>query len=398
MDAFSNVSDLREKVILAPMVRGSELAYRNVVRRYGVKRCYSPMLRADEVVKAYDTLLQVDNVRETLVSHENGILFLNDIMKDPEPLVVQLCGNNPQILSEATNILLTIHASHEYPTILEGIDLNLGCPQSCALTGQFGAFLAEKDPNLAVECVSAMKKAIASWLEANGKSSSPCPRLSCKIRLMDTDSNTISFSKQLVEAGCETLTVHCRKRESKNHGDPNLKIGKLLVESLPIPVVINGGIQSIIDVQNALLQTKASGVMVATGFLSNPRFLLEAKPDPAFLAAEYLESCAIYPPPSPLYIQKHLRWIFRPYLEPKDKSPESYKDWRPRLWTFLVRPYLNSLDQFRQVIALYVKLNNSELPPSLHDQPEPTFKSIRHQSTRVHDTTETQSKKRKIEQ
>jgi tRNA-dihydrouridine synthase len=150
------------------------------------------------------------------------------------------------------------------------------------------------------------------------------------------------------------------------------------VSSLSIPVVINGSVTSVSDIVDTLITTQAHAVMVARGFLENPRMLVQPQADPAFLAAEYLDCAEKYPPPSPLYLQKHLRWIFRACLQPKKKYPDDYADWRPRLWTFLVRPYLETIDQFRQVVALYVKLNGSDMPESLSNQPEPSFQSIRH--------------------
>jgi tRNA-dihydrouridine synthase len=442
-DNTQSTTSLHGKVVLAPMVRGSELAFRQIVRRNGVQSCYSPMLRADEVVKAFqvwNNAVQNNNTQETTdeqavtpseetlqnpsefdggtvvqvppgITHEDGMLVLTDILADPAPVVVQLCGNDPQVLQKATKGLLDLHYSERYSCFVEGVDINLGCPQKCALTGHFGAFLAEKNPEIAVACVAAMRATIdethntrkAQITSKQESSSSPStltlksrPRLSCKIRLLDTDEQTIDFAKQLVDAGCELLAVHCRRRTDKSGGAPNLRSGRKLVQSLPdtIPVLINGAVMSINDVHETLSQTKAQGVMIATGFLGNPRLLTEPQADPAMLAAEYLESCQRYPPVTPLYIQKHLRWIFRPYLEPKDKkSSESFKDWRPRLWTFLVRPYLQTMDQFRAVVVLYVQLNKSEMPASLRDEPEPSFKSIRHHPSLCKD-----GKKRKIMQ
>jgi tRNA-dihydrouridine synthase 1 len=414
---------LHGKVFLAPMVRGSELAFRQIVRRNGVQTCYSPMLRADEVVKAFHIWNAAQKSQEATeiktpefdgtvppgITHEDGILLVTDILPDPAPVVVQLCGNDPELLQEATKALLNLHYANSNSCFLEGIDYNLGCPQKCALTGHFGAFLAEKNPEMAIACVAAMRKTMdethdTEKAKISSQESPPSvgniviksrPRLSCKIRLLDTDHQTVDFAKQLVEAGCELLAVHCRRRTDKSEGPPNLLSGRTLVESLPdIPVVINGAVLSTKDVHETLSQTNARGVMVATGFLCNPRLLVEPRADPAMLAAEYLESCQKYPPVTPLYIQKHLRWIFRPYLEPKDKTTESFKDWRPRLWTFLVRPYLQTMDQFRQVVALYVKMNKSEMPVSLRGEPEPSFKSIRNHPSLSNDGND--SKKRKV--
>ena len=120
-----------DKVILAPMVRGSELAYRCLVRRYHVQHCYSPMLRAEEVVRGFQIWqngefqgYQDSNLLAKL-KHEDSVLLFTDILRDTEPLTVQLCGCDPDILSQAIHALLALMK----PQTLKGIDFNLGCPQ-----------------------------------------------------------------------------------------------------------------------------------------------------------------------------------------------------------------------------------------------------------------------------
>ena len=407
----SDDEEIIDKVILAPMVRGSELAFRTMIRRYGIKHCYSPMLRAVEVVKAYQIWneeLGRGRLRDSddfdflsRIEHEDGILLVTDICgghsEDQGQLTVQLCGCCPDTLFEATQILMELQISQNMN--LEGIDLNLGCPQKCAEDGCFGAFLAERQPTLAVQCVAAMRRAIDNF-NPNPQQNRNVhrPRLSCKIRLLDTDNDTISFAEELQAAGCDIITVHCRHRIDKHNGKPDLISGKKIVDALSIPVIINGSeVSNVEDVKTTLSKTGAHAVMIARAFLTNPR-LLHPRPqsqpqpqpqrdvdigvgvDPAFLAAEYLDCCEKYPPPSPLYIQKHLRWIFRKYLQPERsirKATYDYNDWRVRLWTFLVRPFLETIFQFRQVVVLYAKLNGSGLPISLRDQPLPSFKSIK---------------------
>ena len=373
-----NQKDVAKKCILAPMVRGSELAFRTLIRKYGVSHCYSPMLRAREVIHAYNEwkLQGKDDVGVDHL-HEDGVLFFQDILKDKEPLTVQLCGCCPDTLYSATAILLELPLSNT----ITGVDLNLGCPQSCAMDGCFGAFLVERNTALAIKCVSAMKRAIDDSSFRNPNYRKRMPSLSCKMRLLDSIEDTIEVAKRLQAAGCEILAVHCRQRVEKHEGVPDLEAGKQLVHALTIPVWINGSlVKNVSDIQRVLEYTKADGVMVAREFLENPSMLQPQNQPPAVLAAEYLDCAELYPPPSHLYIQKHLRWIFRRYLEPLSDDLERfpYIDWKARLWTFLVRPYITTLDQFRQVVALYAKLSSSALPQSLNAYRHATFHSIRH--------------------
>lgn len=270
---------------------------------------------------------------------------------------------------------------------LYGVDLNfLGCPQKCAATEGFGAFL---ESDVAVDCIKAMRRAIDEYGNHNDDSSGTTlqknndnvlPKLSAKIRLLATNAETVELAKQLQTAGCDNLlAVHCRRRGDKHNGIPDLEAGRQVVTALSIPVIINGGeIGCMDDVEQIIRYTGASAVMVARGFLANPRWLVSGHTDPASLAAEYLSCCEEYPPPSPLYIQLHLRWIFRKYLVDKNGGHDDYSDWRVRLWTFLVRPYLETLYQFQLIVALYVRLSGGSMPASLRHLPEPTFQSIRH--------------------
>lgn len=188
--------------------------------------------------------------------------------------------------------------------------MNLGCPQACALKDHFGAFLAEKMPDKAIACIKAMRQNIDAThrakqqMEGGNQEKPSRPRLSCKIRLFDSDDQTLAFAKQLVEAGCELL-AHCRRRGAKSEGPPDLAAGRKLVEALPnIPVIINGAVLSVQDVQAILAQTGAAGDMIATGFLFNPCLMEESEVDPAILAAKYLDSCEKYPPVTPLFIRR----------------------------------------------------------------------------------------------
>jgi len=122
------------EIVLAPMVDGSELAFRMLCRRYGATRAYTPMLRAEEILDTF----------------ANATSCCPCIHPSDRPLVVQLCGNEPSALASATTALL----QHLRP---DGIDLNLGCPQPIAEKEGMGAFLAERCPDMAVDCVRAIK-------------------------------------------------------------------------------------------------------------------------------------------------------------------------------------------------------------------------------------------------
>merc|ERR1711903_272107 len=102
---------------VAPMVDGSELAFRMLCRRHGADCAYSPMIHAR---------LFVENpkYRES---------YFTTCAED-RPLLAQFCANEPDTLLAAARLL---------EDRVDMVDLNLGCPQRIAKRGNYGAFLMD---------------------------------------------------------------------------------------------------------------------------------------------------------------------------------------------------------------------------------------------------------------
>ncbi len=370
-------------IFLAPMVRGSELCFRMLARRCGnASLCFSPMLRDHDVISVaanptgfVHKELKIDGAGRTDSVEETAYLLLHDAHPvDTANLVVQLCGSRPFTVAQATTAILNLYSNKHARTLPFGFDLNLGCPQECALKDGFGAFL---NVNSAIQCVASMRSSIDTYiLETDYFTHTPL--LSAKIRLLGSGiEDTIDFVKRLQSAGADYVIVHCRDRNDKHNGDADWDSGGKIVDALSsdnFPIVLNGGISNFYDYQIVTEQTKCHAVMAATGYLRNHHCfdLTSSDADVASLAMEYLHYVQLYPPPSYLYIQKHLRWVFREKMQPQDDpsyDPGDFSDWRVKLWTFLVRPYLRNIEQFRLFVALYIQLSgggaNDQVPDSI---------------------------------
>ncbi len=165
------------------------------------------------------------------------------------PLVVQFCGNDPQVLLRAAK-----HVEH----FADGVDLNLGCPQGIARRGHYGAFLLEHT-QLLHDIVATLHQHLNI-------------PVSVKIRRLATDAATIGLVRVLEEAGAALVTVHGRTRHQMKDavGECDWELIRLVKQNARVPVFANGGIDVWEDVQRCLAVTGVEGVMSSEALLGWP--------------------------------------------------------------------------------------------------------------------------------
>lgn len=220
------------KYFVAPMVDQSELPYRMLTRKYGAHICYTPMFHA----KLFSTSEKYRNEAFTPC-------------KEDRPLVVQFCANDPDILLAAAKLV---------EGDADAVDINLGCPQGIAKRGQYGSYLLDKK-----ELIVSMVSKLHAELKIP---------VTCKIRCLPTEAQTLDLALAIQEAGASLLTVHgrCKEHNKQRVGSANYAIIKKIKETLQIPVVANGGISTFADVEECLEMTGADGVMSSESILEYP--------------------------------------------------------------------------------------------------------------------------------
>lgn len=175
------------------------------------------------------------------------------------PLALQIGGSDPKILADC--------AREAVAAGYVEINLNLGCPSSRVIAGQFGACLMNNSPRVA-SCIQAIKQAVNIPVTA-------------KIRLgidhQDSYAFFADFVHMLVDSGCDKIIVHARKawltglnpKQNRTIPPINYEYVYQVKQEIPlIPVVINGQIQTIEAIKDHL--NHVDGVMLGRLACQNP--------------------------------------------------------------------------------------------------------------------------------
>jgi tRNA-dihydrouridine synthase 4 len=94
--------------------------------------------------------------------------------------------------------------------------------------------------------------------------------ISVKIRIHKDLRQTIDFVRTIQDAGVDFITVHGRTRSTPSSTPVNLEAIKLLREHITVPVLSNGDVFTMEDVNSHVKDTAVDGVMAARGLLENP--------------------------------------------------------------------------------------------------------------------------------
>lgn len=218
--------------ICAPMVRYSKLAFRCLVRQYGCDVAYTPMIIADSFLKSQKA--------------RDADFTTNDVDR---PLIVQFAAKNPEEFASAAEMIAPD---------ADGVDLNCGCPQRWAMQEGYGACLID-EPQLIADMIREARNRITVYPFT----------VSVKIRIHKDIAQTVDFCRQVEQAGASFITVHGRTKLQRCE-PVNTEAVRLIKDSLSIPVVHNGDVNSLESMHRLVQETGADGVMAARGILKNP--------------------------------------------------------------------------------------------------------------------------------
>jgi tRNA-dihydrouridine synthase B len=226
---------LANRVVLAPLAGIGNWFVRLQAKRFGAGLVVSEMVSSFGLVHGNER-----TVREFLRIHP-----------EEHPVSMQLFGHDAAVMREAAAIVAAAGA--------DVIDLNMGCPVRKVCKTGAGAALLD-DPARAV--------AIA---RAAGEGSGLPVTVKLRPGREPGDRAGVELARRLVdEAGVAGIAFHPRHASQQHAGAPDYPLARELVEALPVPVIVSGGLSSDERTLRAFEESGAAAVMLARGALGNP--------------------------------------------------------------------------------------------------------------------------------
>jgi tRNA-dihydrouridine synthase B len=167
------------------------------------------------------------------------------------PVSMQLFGHDPDVMASAAERVAAAGA--------DLIDINMGCPVPKVCKTGAGAALLE-EPARAVAVARAA---------ARGSGLPVTVKLRSGIR--PGDLSGLDVARRLVfDGGVCGISIHPRHASQRHTGAPNYELARELVQELPVPVLVSGGLHTPEQARTAFELTGAAGVLLARGSLGNP--------------------------------------------------------------------------------------------------------------------------------
>jgi nifR3 family TIM-barrel protein len=223
---------LPNRVFLAPMSGISDRPFRDLAAASGAGMVVSEMIAGEQLAGGDP---------EALVRAERGRV---------SPHVVQLAGREEQWMTEGARAATDAGA--------DLIDINMGCPAKKVTSGYSGSALM-RDLDHAVRLIEATVSA------------TPRP-VTLKMRLGwdDASVNAPELARRAEEAGVRMVTVHGRTRCQFYQGAADWAAIRLVKEAVSIPVIANGDLTSVDDLEPMLRLSGADGLMIGRAACGRP--------------------------------------------------------------------------------------------------------------------------------
>jgi len=230
-------------IYLAPMAGVTDVTFRTLCKELGADVMVTEFVSAEGI-------LQADHrTRKYTTFHD-----------EQRPLGIQLFGADGARMGEAAKKII----DWKKPDF---IDLNFGCPVNKVVSKNGGSSLLRDCP-LLVDTAEKIVKAVGDQVPVTGK-----------IRI-GWDQQTVNgphVCKLLESSGIQAVAVHGRTRSQGYRGEAAWEVIGECAQSVSIPVIGNGDIDSAETLQHRKESTAVSGAMIGRSAMQNPWIFSEIK-------------------------------------------------------------------------------------------------------------------------
>ncbi len=272
-------------LFLAPLAGFTDLPFRKVVKNFGVDVTVSEMISSNALVY---------NSKKTLKMLQKA--------DNETPYIVQIAGNDPNIIKEAVLILNDMEG-------IDGIDLNCGCPVPKVVRQGSGSALL-KD-------LSKMGRIIETIKKYSNKRYT-----SVKVRLGFDKKIPKEIVRTSEESGADFVSIHGRTRSDGYKKDridyDSIALAKSIAK---IPIVANGEITSYEIYKEVKKLSLCDAVMIGRGAVGNPWIFYQIKNKLEFVSKETIKEIVLehFESMVEFYGQKAVG-IFRKHLHSYSKN------------------------------------------------------------------------------
>ncbi|WII95927.1 tRNA dihydrouridine synthase DusB [Moraxella haemolytica] len=265
---------ITNRLIVAPMAGVTDNPFRRLCKSFGAGHAVSEMIIADTALYA-----------------RKKSLYRANFDSEIAPISAQIAGAEPDKLAKAARFQVANGA--------QIVDINMGCPAKKVCKKLAGSALLQ-DENL-----------VKALLESAVDAVDVPVTLKTRLGFANGQENILKIAQIAEAAGVAAIAIHGRTREDFYTGQARYELIKEVKQTLSIPVIVNGDIDSPQKAKAVYEMTGADAVMIGRAAQGNPWIFRDIH--------HYLSTGELLPKPSIDELQhivlNHLEELYQFYGE-----------------------------------------------------------------------------------